>query len=35
VHTLITDAAAPEQGLQMLRDAGVETVVVQPEAAPA
>ncbi len=35
VHTLITDAGAPEQGLQMLRDAGVETVVVQPETASA
>ncbi len=32
VHTLITDAGAPEQGLQMLKDAGVETVVVEPEA---
>jgi DeoR family ulaG and ulaABCDEF operon transcriptional repressor len=30
VHTLITDTAAPEQGLQMLKDAGVETVVVAP-----
>ena len=35
VHTLITDAGAPEQGLQMLRDAGAETVVVEPEMAPA
>jgi DeoR family ulaG and ulaABCDEF operon transcriptional repressor len=35
VDTLITDAGAPEQGLQMLRDAGVETVVVQTETAPA
>ena len=35
VHRLITDAAAPEQGLQMLRDAGVETIVVEPELAPA
>ena len=35
VQTLITDGGAPEVGLQMLRDAGVETVVVEPERAPA
>ncbi len=35
VHTLITDSGAPEQGLQMLKDAGVETLVVEPERAPA
>jgi DeoR family ulaG and ulaABCDEF operon transcriptional repressor len=33
VHTLITDTHAPESGLQMLRDAGVETIVVEPEGA--
>ena len=32
VNTLITDTGAPEQGLQMLKDAGVETIVVEPEA---
>ncbi len=30
VHRLITDTGAPEQGLAMLRDAGVETIVVEP-----
>jgi DeoR family transcriptional regulator, ulaG and ulaABCDEF operon transcriptional repressor len=35
VDTLITDTAAPEAGLQMLKDAGVETIVVQPERTPA
>jgi len=35
VHTLITDSGAPEQGLQMLRDAGARTIVVEPEMAPA
>ena len=35
VNTLITDTGAPEQGLQMLRDAGVETLVVEPEMAAA
>ena len=35
VNILITDTAAPEQGLQMLRDAGVETLVVEPEMAAA
>jgi DeoR family ulaG and ulaABCDEF operon transcriptional repressor len=33
VHKLITDSAAPESGLQMLREAGVETIVVEPEEA--
>jgi len=35
VHTLITDAGAPEPGLQMLKDAGVRTLVVEPERASA
>jgi DeoR family ulaG and ulaABCDEF operon transcriptional repressor len=35
VQTLITDAGAPESALQMLRDAGVETLVVEPERIPA
>ena len=30
VHRLITDTGAPEHGLAMLRDAGVETIVVEP-----
>ena len=34
-HTLITDTGAPEAALQMLRDAGVETIVVEPEGTPA
>jgi len=29
-HTLVTDTGAPDQALQMLRDAGVETMVVDP-----
>jgi DeoR family ulaG and ulaABCDEF operon transcriptional repressor len=29
-HTLITDSGAPQHALQMLRDAGVETIVVDP-----
>ncbi len=33
VHTLITDSGAPDEGLQMLKEAGVETVVVEPERA--
>jgi DeoR family ulaG and ulaABCDEF operon transcriptional repressor len=35
VDTLITDSDAPEAGLQMLKDAGVETIVVEPERTPA
>ena len=35
VHTLITDTGAPEAGLQMLRDAGAATFVVEPERTPA
>jgi DeoR family ulaG and ulaABCDEF operon transcriptional repressor len=35
VHTLITDAGAPEHALQMLSDAGVKTVIVEPVRAPA
>jgi DeoR/GlpR family transcriptional regulator of sugar metabolism len=31
VTTLITDRAAPPEALAMLRDAGVETIVVDPE----
>jgi DeoR family transcriptional regulator, ulaG and ulaABCDEF operon transcriptional repressor len=32
VHTLITDSAAPPEALAMLADAGVHTIVVDPEA---
>ena len=32
IHTLITDSAAPAEALAMLSEAGVETVVVEPEA---
>ena len=32
VHTLITDSAAPPEALAMLEDAGVHTIVVDPEA---
>ena len=32
IHTLITDSAAPPEALAMLRDAGVRTIVVDPEA---
>ena len=35
VDTLITDAGAPDEGLQMARDAGVKTIVVEFERAPA
>jgi DeoR family transcriptional regulator, ulaG and ulaABCDEF operon transcriptional repressor len=31
IHALITDQAAPLEALAMLRDAGVETIVVNPE----
>ena len=31
IHTLITDSAAPPEALAMLTEAGVETVVVEPE----
>ncbi len=31
IHVLITDQAAPPEALAMLRDAGVETIVVNPE----
>ena len=31
IHALITDRAAPPEALAMLRDAGVETIVVDPE----
>jgi DeoR family ulaG and ulaABCDEF operon transcriptional repressor len=31
VHTLITDSAAPSDALVMLRDAGVQTIVVDPD----
>ena len=31
IHTLITDSAAPPEALTMLSEAGVETVVVEPE----
>ena len=31
VHAVITDQAAPVEALAMLRDAGVETIVVHPE----
>ncbi|MGA8582629.1 MAG: DeoR/GlpR family DNA-binding transcription regulator [Roseiarcus sp.] len=31
IHALITDPAAPVEALTMLRDAGVETIVVNPE----
>jgi DeoR family transcriptional regulator, ulaG and ulaABCDEF operon transcriptional repressor len=31
IHALITDRAAPLEALAMLRDAGVETIVVNPE----
>jgi DeoR family ulaG and ulaABCDEF operon transcriptional repressor len=31
IHALITDQAAPPEALAMLRDAGVETIVVNPE----
>ena len=33
VHTFITDSGASEPSLQMLKDAGVETIVVDPESA--
>jgi DeoR family ulaG and ulaABCDEF operon transcriptional repressor len=32
IHTLITDRSAPPEPLAMLRDAGVQTIVVDPEA---
>lgn len=32
VHALITDSAAPPEALAMLQDAGVRTIVVDPEA---
>src|SRR5271165_4046207 len=32
IHTLITDSAASPDALAMLRDAGVETIVVEPDA---
>jgi len=32
VHTLITDSAAPPAALAMLKDAGVEIIVVEPDA---
>ncbi|MGO9421630.1 DeoR/GlpR family DNA-binding transcription regulator [Roseiarcus sp.] len=32
IQTLITDSAAPPDALAMLRDAGVETIVVEPDA---
>ena len=32
IHTLITDSAAPSDALAMLGDAGVETIVVEPDA---
>jgi DeoR family ulaG and ulaABCDEF operon transcriptional repressor len=32
IHTLITDRRAPPEPLAMLREAGVETIVVNPEA---
>ena len=31
IHALITDRAAPPESLAMLRDAGVQTIVVDPE----
>ena len=31
IHALITDRAAPPEALAMLRDAGVQTIVVDPE----
>ena len=31
IHALITEEAAPVEALAMLRDAGVETIVVHPE----
>jgi DeoR family transcriptional regulator, ulaG and ulaABCDEF operon transcriptional repressor len=31
IHALITDRAAPPEALAMLRDAGVDTIVVDPE----
>ena len=31
VHALITDRGAPPEVLAMLRDAGVQTIVVDPE----
>jgi len=31
VHALVTDQAAPPEALAMLRDAGVQTIVVNPE----
>jgi len=31
IHILITDRASPPEALAMLRDAGVETIVVEPE----
>ena len=32
IHTLITDRSAPPEPLAMLRDAGVQTIIVDPEA---
>jgi DeoR family transcriptional regulator, ulaG and ulaABCDEF operon transcriptional repressor len=31
IHALITDRAAPQEALAMLRDAGVDTILVNPE----
>ena len=31
IHTLITDSGAPPEALGMLADAGVRTIVVEPE----
>jgi DeoR family transcriptional regulator, ulaG and ulaABCDEF operon transcriptional repressor len=31
IHTLITDQGAPPEALAMLRDAGVQTIIVNPE----
>ena len=33
IHTLITDSRAPPEALDMLADAGVQTIVVEPEVA--
>ena len=32
IHALITDSAAPPEALDMLKEAGVHTIVVDPEA---
>ncbi len=34
IHTLITDSDVPPDALSMLADAGVRTIVVEPESQP-